>query len=182
MRILNPRTIRRLPAALAVLTLAGCATQPPFQDLPAGGVDANTGQLVIDDVWVGAPQGLAAGSQAPLHLTVTNESSGTADALVGAWTPVATHVVLLRDGQPVRSIAVPAGTQTDLEWRTSIELEGVRRDLRAGQWFPVTLRFARSAPVTALVAAGPLAAPSPSHPPSHSTSRPITRQPDWSVR
>jgi copper(I)-binding protein len=163
MRLPNPRMIRRLPAVLAVLTLAGCSTQPPFQDLPAGGVDATTGQVVVDDIWVAGPYGLTAGSDAPLRLTMTNEASTAGDALVGVSTPVAARAVLQRDGKDVDRIALPAGAQTDLEWRTGVELEGLRGGLEPGQWFPVTLRFARAAPVTVLVAAGPLAAAPPGH-------------------
>jgi copper(I)-binding protein len=164
MKLMNRRTMR--PAALTVLAvpmLAGCATLAPFQDLPGGGVDAGSGQVVIDDMWVDGPRGLTTGTDAPLRLTLTNESPTTADALVGVSSPVAARAVLLRDGRTVSSIPVPAATQVDLEWRTGVELEGLRRDLRAGQWFPVTLTFSRSAPVTTLVAAGPLAAPPSTH-------------------
>ncbi len=159
----RPRIIRRLPALLAVSLLAGCASQSPVEDLPAGGVDAATGQIVIDDIWVDGPQGLTAGADAPLLLAMTNESTTTGDALVGVTTPVAERAVLLRAGRTVTSIAVPAATQTDLEWRAGIELEGLRRNLRPGQRFPVTLAFSRAAPVTAQVAAGPLAAPPATH-------------------
>jgi len=162
MKLPGRRTIRGLPALLAVVLLAGCATQPPFQDLPAGGSDADTGQIVIDDIWVNGPDGVSAGADAPLQLTMTNESTTTGDALVGVSTPVAERAMLERDGHPVARIDIPAASQIDLEWRTGVDLQGFRRSLTPGQWFPVTLRFGRAAPVTVLVTVGPLASPRPS--------------------
>jgi copper(I)-binding protein len=162
MKMPRRKTIRRLPVLLALGLpalglLAGCGSQDPFQSLPAGGTDATTGQLVIDDVWADGPQGLAAGSNAPLRLTMTNESATTDDALVSVSTPVADHVALEQDGHAVSSIVIPAGGQVDLERSTGIELQGLRHAASPGQWFPVTLTFRRAAPVTFLAAAGPLA-------------------------
>ena len=157
MKMPGQRTIGRLPALLAVgMLAAGCASQPPFQHLPGGGSDADTGRIVIDDIWVNGPHGVAAGASAPLQLTMTNESTTTADALVGVSTPVAEHATLEQDGHAVGTIALPAGTQTDLEWRTGIELQGFRRSLIPGQWFPVTLTFRQAAPVTVQITVGPL--------------------------
>jgi hypothetical protein len=156
------RTVRRLPALVAMGMLAGCATLPPFDDLPGGGTDATTGQIVIDDIWIDGPHGLAAGADAPLRLTLTNESTTTDDALVGVSTPVAERATFRHDGQAVADIAVPAASQTDLEWSTGVELEDLRRAVSPGQWFMVTLRFAHAAPVTQLVTVGPLpASPTP---------------------
>jgi copper(I)-binding protein len=183
MKVPGRRTIRRLPALLAVGMLAGCGSQPPLQDLPGGGVDATTGPVVIDDIWVDAPAGLTAGADAPLRLTMTNRSTTTGDALVGVTTPVAERAVLLRDGRTVPSIALPAATQTNLEWLTSVELDGLRRNLRPGERFPVTLTFSRAAPVTVQVAAGPLAAPATqAAPPTQATPATLARQTTRSTR
>ena len=57
------------------------------------------------------------------------------------------------------AIGIPAASQLDLEWRTEIDRQGFRRTLTPGHWFPVTLTFRQAAPVTVLVAAGPLPAP-----------------------
>ena len=156
------RTIRRLPAPLAAVVaagmLTGCASMPPFDDLHSGGVDATSGQIVVDDLWVNGPHGLAAGADAPVQLTITNESQTTGDALVGVSTSVAERVSLEQDGHAVTGIVVPAAGQVDLEWRTGVELRGLRHALTPGQWFPVTLTFRRAAPVTVLVTVGPLAA------------------------
>ncbi|TCN41646.1 copper(I)-binding protein [Kribbella orskensis] len=158
MRMPARKTIRSVQVLLTLGLLAGCGSQDPFQNLPAGGTDAGTGQIVIDDIWANGPQGLAAGSDAPLQLTMTNESATTDDALVGVSTTVSDQVTLEQDGHAVSSIAIPAGSQVDLERRTGIELQGLRRALTPGQWFSVTFTFQRAAPVTVLAAAGPLAA------------------------
>jgi copper(I)-binding protein len=157
------RAVRWLPVLLAVFTVAGCGWYPPFQDLPGGGVDAQSGRVVIDDIWVDGPHGIAAGGSAPLRLAITNVSS-TPDVLVGVSTPSAEQALLEQDGHPVRSIALPGSGFVDLERRTGVELEGVRTSLIPGTYVPVTLRFAHAAPVTVRVAVGPLAAPEPQHP------------------
>ncbi len=151
-----PRTLFCLPALLALSLLAGCGTEADNEDLPGGGVDADTGHIVVDDIWVDGPHGLSAGSTAPLRLTMTNESSTRSDALVGVSTPVAEGAVLERDGRPVSRITVRAASQTDLEWRTGVELQGLRRGLTPGSWFPITLLFAHARPVTVLATVGQL--------------------------
>jgi copper(I)-binding protein len=157
------RTIRWLPVLVAMLTLAGCGRYPPFQDLPGGGVDAASGQVVVDDIWVDGPHGIPAGGSAPLRLAITN-ASPTADSLVGVSTSIAERAVLEQDGHPVAGIALPASGFVDLEWRTGVELEGLRTSLTAGTYIPVTLRFARAAPVTVRAVVGPLAVPEPQDP------------------
>ncbi|WP_344183398.1 copper chaperone PCu(A)C [Kribbella lupini] len=160
MKMPSRRTMRRLPvllpALLALGMLAGCSTPDPYQDLPGGGTDARTGQIVVDDSWVDAPRGLNVGAAAPLRLAMTNESATTADALVGVSTPVAEHATFEQDGHAVPRIPLPTDAQSDLELTTGIELHGFRQSLVPGQWFPVTLTFQNAAPVTLQVAAGPL--------------------------
>ncbi|MDX6260048.1 MAG: hypothetical protein QOH84_1736 [Kribbellaceae bacterium] len=152
------RRLRWLPVLLAAGLLTGCSSQDPFQDLPAGGVDARTGSLVIDDIWIEGPQGLDPGADAAVRLTVTNESQATADSLVGVSTPAARRAVLQSDGRTVSRLALGAGTQTDLEWTTGVELQGMRERLTPGQSIPVTFTFAQAGPVTLQVDVGPLAA------------------------
>jgi hypothetical protein len=143
---------------LAAGLLTGCSAQDPFQDLPAGGVDARTGPLVIDDIWIDGPQGLDPGADAAVRLTVTNESHTTADSLVGVSTPAARRTVLQSGGRTVSRLVLGAGTQTDLEWTTGVELVGMRERLTPGQSIPLTFTFAQAAPVTLQVDVGPLAA------------------------
>jgi copper(I)-binding protein len=157
------RAIRWLPVLMAMSTVAGCGWYPPFQDLPGGGVDAQSGRVVVDDIWVDGPHGIAAGGSAPLRLAITN-ASPTADTLVGVSTPIAGKAMLEQDGRPVAGIALPASGFVDLEWRTGVELEGLRTSLIPGTYVPVTLRFAHAAPVTVRAAVGPLAVPEPQNP------------------
>jgi copper(I)-binding protein len=157
------RAIRWLPVLLAMFTVAGCGWYPPFQDLPGGGADAQSGRVVIDDIWVDGPHGIPAGGSAPLRLAITN-AAPTADTLVGVSTPIAEKTVLEQDGRPVAGIALPASGFVDLEWRTGIELEGLRTSLAAGTYVSVTLRFAQAAPVTVRAVIGQLAVPEPQHP------------------
>jgi copper(I)-binding protein len=93
-----------------------------------------------------------------VRLTVTNESQATADSLVSVSTPAALRTVLQSDGRTVSQLALGAGTQTDLEWTTGVELEGMRERLTPGQSIPVTLTFAQAGPVTLQVDVGPLGA------------------------
>ncbi|MFF1822342.1 copper chaperone PCu(A)C [Kribbella sp. NPDC058245] len=161
------RTLSWLPALLAAGLLTGCASQAPFQDLPAGGVDVTTGPLVIDDIWVDGPQGLEPGADAALRLTITNKSPATADTLVAVSSSAAQHAVLRSGGRTVSRIVLGANSLTDLEWTNGIELDGIRERLTPGQAIPVTLTFAEAAPVTVQVDVGPLAASEiPTSPPS----------------
>jgi copper(I)-binding protein len=158
-RIPGRRVLGWLPALLVVGTLAaGCSSPDPYQNLPQGGVDATSGAIVVTDLWAQGPQGLTEGADAPMRLTLTNESPTVADALVGVSTPIAEHTALVSAGKPVKTIAIPAGAQVDLESRTGVVLEHVLRNLRAGEWFPITLTFANAGPVTTQACAGPLAA------------------------
>ncbi len=146
-----------LPALLALAMLAGCGSEADNEALPGGGTDARAGRIVIDDIWVDGPHGLNAGADAPLRLEMTNEATTTDDALVGVSTPIARRTRLERDGHPVPRIVVDAQSMTDLEWHTGVELQGLRRNLEPGQWFPVTLTFGHAGSVTALVTVGQLA-------------------------
>lgn len=153
--------LRCLPVVAALELLSGCAVLPAFQNLPGGGIDTATGTITVDDIWVDGPHGIAAGASAPLRLALSNNSSTTADSLVGVSTPLAEHTRLEQDGHAVDAIALPAGGFVDLERTTGVELEGFRHSLTPGQWFPLTLTFAKAAPVTVKVAAGPLGYPEP---------------------
>ncbi|MDX6248023.1 MAG: hypothetical protein QOF10_1383 [Kribbellaceae bacterium] len=183
MRIPSRRMLRWMPVLASVGMLTACSTADPFQDLPAGGVDATSGPLVIDDIWIEGPQGLNAGADAPLRLAIVNESPTTGDTLVGVSSPAAHRTVMLSGGHVVTGIVLGPNSQTDLEWSTGIELQGLRASLIPGQRIPITLTFANAAPVTVQAAAGPLAAPpsppvSPSTPvPSATPATPVPSQP-----
>ena len=125
----------------------------------SGGMDATNGTVRVDDAWVDAPAGVSTGAHADLRLQLANDS-GRGDALQGVSTPVAAQVRLLLHGKPVQSLHLKPWSAPDLEWPThgaGIELVGVNRPLKAGQWFPVTFRFQHSRPITMQITAGPLA-------------------------
>lgn len=152
-----------LAALLAFLLLGSLLTRnsphpgpdpAPPQSVPGDGVNTSVGPMVLDDVYVEAPHGVAAGASAPLRVALTNEA-GRPDALVRVSTPAAHRVELLRDGHPVDRLVVPAHGQTNLERRTGLRLDGVRHTLRYGrQWFPVTFHFARAGTVTVPITLG----------------------------
>ena len=158
------KAIRWLPALLAVGMLTGCSGRDPFQDLPAGGVNADSGQLTVSDIWIDGPQGAATGASAPLRLAITNQSTTTADALVGVSTSLAAKAQLEQNGRPVSAIPLPAGGFVDLESTTGIVLEGLHQAVTAGQYFPVTLTFENAGPITVQAGIAPFAYPEPQDP------------------
>ena len=155
---------------LAVLVLAagaltgcdyGSSASGPY--VPQGGVDATNGSIIADDVWLDAPNGVPAGDSAWLRLTLDNESQ-TGDALVGVTSPDVRQTTLQLAGRSVKRIEIPTGEEVDLELGGSgVKLDNFQSDIRAGQtWFPVTLTFEKSAPITVTITAGPLGDRTPS--------------------
>ena len=148
---------------LVVVALHGVWTAQSYDGkdyVPEGGVDAANGSIRVDDAWLHAPDGVRSGGHADLRLQLANDS-GHGDELTGVSTPVAAQVQLLLHGKPVRRISVESWGARDLEWPprgtgTGIELVGVTRPLTVGRWFPVTLSFQDSAPITMQVTTGPL--------------------------
>lgn len=156
---MTTRSTHLFAAVLVATTLtsrctAGATTDAPR---PQGGDDAHAGPVRLDDIWLDGPQGVAAGEDAPLHLTIANDSARP-DALVKVTTPAAERVVLERDGHTVQRLAAPARRLVDLERYRSVLLHDVRRPLHVGEWFPVTFDFAHAGEVTVSVTVGPLAA------------------------
>jgi copper(I)-binding protein len=150
------RSLLAVAALLAVSGLQGCgSTAPADNAVPRGGVDATVGRMHVDDALVDAPRGVHAGASAPLHVAFGNDSTRP-DALIAVSTPVTDHVLLQRDGRPVRRLRVPPGRLTDLEHSARVVLADVRRTLQPGEWFPVTFEFARAGDVTVSVTVGPL--------------------------
>jgi copper(I)-binding protein len=145
---------------LALGALAGCyqgaGTTGPY--VPEGGVDANNGSVIANNVWIDAPNGVPAGDSAWMRLSLTNDAQ-TDDALVGVASPDVRQASLQLAGKPVKKIDIPAGKSVNLEFGqgSGVKLDGFREDIRAGQtWFDVTLTFAKSAPITMSITAGPL--------------------------
>lgn len=159
------KPMRRLVSAVvstlvtgALLTSCGTGHLPdPAQPhyVPRGGVDGRTDSIIVDDVWIDAPHGVPAGANTSLRLDLSNES-GRNDALVGVSTPIAERVTLHRNGESVDRIAVRPHSSTNLEWVDDVRLDHLRHAIQPGRWFPVTLRFAWSAPLRIRVTAGPV--------------------------
>jgi copper(I)-binding protein len=145
-----------LTAALPVL-LAAAPTQLRAQTMPkhAPATAAPSG-ISVQEAWARAPAGKAATSAA--YMTV--HTSGAADQLVGVSTPVASkaelHETTKEDGvmkmRPVTSIAIAPGKPAMLApGGLHVMLMGLTQPLHVGDSFPLTLRFARAAPVTVSV-------------------------------
>ena len=153
-----------LVLTLAAGALTGCSWEKdqsgPYD--PQGGVDASNSSIIADDVWLDAPNGVSAGGSAWIRLSLDNEGQ-TGDALVGVTSPDVRQTSLQMAGKPVKKIDIPAGQDVDLESGGSgVKLTDFQRDIKAGQtWFPITLTFEKSAPITMTVTAGPLANKTP---------------------
>ena len=94
-------------------------------------------------------------------------TSSAPDRLVGVNTPLTPHAELhtmTMDGtvmrmRPVDGVALPAGKPVALApGGTHIMLMDIRAPLRAGQRFPLTLRFERAPPLTVDVLVEPIGA------------------------
>ena len=160
----RPSRRPRRAALLTVLLLvavacSGCGSGYQGKDyVPTGGVDAGNGTMVLDDVWIDGPHGVPAGGHTGLRLDMTNDSNRP-DALTGVSVPIAEHARLMLHGRPVHRIRVGAWGNRDLEWRSArdgIELTGLERAVRPGQWFYATFRFQHSPAVTVQITVAPL--------------------------
>ncbi len=69
------------------------------------------------------------------------------DRLLGARTPVAERVEIVRDGRVLDAIALPAGAelkQMRHDGNTQLRLVNLKAPLKDGDQFPLTLRFERA--------------------------------------
>ena len=118
----------------------------------ASPVRAADGSIRVDHAWSRAA---AAGRVGVLYLTVTD--SGVPDRLVGVDTEVADKAELheslsenrVMKMRPVQAIPVTPGEPTVLKpGGYHVMLLGLRRELKDGDSFPVTLHFASGGAVT----------------------------------
>jgi periplasmic copper chaperone A len=126
---------------------------------------AQTGQLEVSDAWARATPGHSQIGAA--YLTIR---SPTADRLVAAATPVAKKAELhnmsmsgmIMKMRPMAGIDIPAGQPVTLSPDgMHIMLTGLAKPLRAGQSFPLTLRFTKAGTRTVDVAVANLGATAP---------------------
>lgn len=91
---------------------------------------------------------LKAGTTARATITVVSEDTET-DRLRSVTSPAAQSVrVVRRNGDPVTLTVPPLGSTGDA---VLLELRGLTRDLRAGEWIPMTLTFERNGSKEVLV-------------------------------
>ena len=132
---------------LPVVVLAQAPSAHPHMAVPAAG------PVRVENAWARANAGAHAASGAFLAVT----AHGAADRLVGASSPVAGKVELHETRMegtimrmlPVAGIDLMPGKKVELKpGGLHIMLLGIKAPLKAGETFPLTLRFAHAAPVT----------------------------------
>lgn len=135
--------------------------------LPAFAQQRSDAGVRVEDAWARASAG--AGTTAAAYMTLANDGDA-ADRLVGAETEVAgsaelhTHV---NDGgvmrmRPVEGVALPPGDSVVMKpGGLHVMLGELRRPLREGDRFPLTLTFERAGAITVEVAVQKLGASGP---------------------
>lgn len=148
------RLVNVAAAAVCAAALSACGTGLQAQTYKEvgrqDGATADLGGLAVRNLYVVAPSDgsvLATGSQAMLTGTFVNAGSAD-DSLTTLSTDVAGAVSLTVDGAPATAVAVPAGGRSG-SW-TAV-LDGLTKDLRAGQYISVTLNFAGAGRTTVQV-------------------------------
>ncbi len=129
-----------------LLTLTAAGDPPPFQ---------------IDHPWARASAGAAKTGAA--YLTITDQ--GQADRLTGVSTPVADtaelHESMSDMGtmkmRPLDGLTLAPGTPVKLApGGYHVMLTGLKAPLKAGDTFPLTLRFEHAPPLTVTITVEPL--------------------------
>lgn len=148
----------RLVTALAVgavaVSLSGCGAGLDAQTYQernnAGSTDTAVGSLAVRNVFIEAPSRgdvYEQGDDATATITVTNVSPEP-DRLVEVTTDAAEEVVVLVDGEEDEVVVPPLGSTGSL---VTLELLGLTRELRTGEFVTVTLRFAENGTTEFLV-------------------------------
>ena len=131
----------------------------------AGARDWRAGPLTLGDPWA---RPALAGRNGAGYLSIANAGKA-ADTLTGAASPAAAKVTLhemrmtgaVMSMRPVASLPIPAGGHVALApGGYHLMLEGLKRELKAGQRVPVTLTFARAGKVAVELE---VRAPAPAH-------------------
>jgi copper(I)-binding protein len=145
---------RHLTVAVAVLSaavLSACGTGFQAQTYRETGrqdaASTDLDSIAVRNLHVQAPTSgrtLASGGQAVLTGTFVN-TGDTADSLLSITTDVASSVTLMIDGRQVTEVPIPA-RGTSPAW-TAV-LDGLTKDLHAGDYVSVTLSFARAGRTT----------------------------------
>ena len=146
----------------------GIAAIAAIAAAPIAAASVRIGSLAIDGAWsreTAAGQVVAGG-----FMTISNKGASE-DRLVSGTSPVAAEVQLhtmtidggvMRMRQLAGGIAVPARGTLELKPGSyHIMFMGLRRQLRQGERFPVTLRFQRAGNVTVQFAVQPVTSTGP---------------------
>ena len=148
------RTVTVAAAVLSAAALTACGTGLQAQTYKEKGrqdsATTDLGRLAVRNLHVQPPTDgsiLATGSQAVLTGTFVNAGSAD-DSLKTLTTDVAGSVNLTVDGAPATTVAVPAGGSSGT-W-TAI-LDGLTKDLHAGEYISVTLDFSGAGRTTVQV-------------------------------
>lgn len=139
------RLVQSLAAAVGVVSLSACGASLDAQTYQernqAGSTDTAVGGLAIRNVFIAPPTGeeevYEEGADAEVALTVTNATEDE-DRLISATTDAADEVVVLVDGEEDELVVPALGSTGD---QVTLELLGLSRELRAGEYVEVTLRF-----------------------------------------
>jgi hypothetical protein len=156
MTVHHARPARWLPlvvaVCLALLVAAGCSTAAPASPSPSVATPAGP---TVSGAWVRPPMG--PDRPAGGYLTITGPT-GSADALVGAASPVAGSVEIhetvadasgMAAMHPVDRIEVPAGATVALEpGGYHLMLMGVTGELEPGETVELTLTFETAGDIT----------------------------------
>lgn len=134
-----------LAAGTAVLSLSACGASLDAQTYQernnAGSTDTAVGSLAIRNVAIEAPSRgdvYEEGDDATATITVTNASPED-DRLVEVTSDAAEEVVVLVDGEE-GEVEVPGLGSTGST--VTLELRGLTREVRTGEYVAMTLRFA----------------------------------------
>jgi copper(I)-binding protein len=142
------RTAALIGAPVLALSLAGCGAGLNANTYLSRNLDdaanADVGEISLRNVYVASPeQGIEIpqGDEAELLLFIANNSQ-TADRLVSVDTDAAGSTDIRFEGRSASSVEVPPASL--IGDQLVVELSGLTRPLRAGEYLDVTMRFERA--------------------------------------
>ena len=148
------RSVLTAALAAAVLGLSGCGASLDAQTYQernnAESTDTAIGSLAVRDLAVEAPRGdkHEVGDDAGVSLTVTN-AAPEEDRLVAVSSPDAEEVVVVdEDGEEAELVVPSLGSTQGL---VRLELRGLTRELRSGEYVTLELRFEENGALETLV-------------------------------
>ena len=150
----SSRPVRSALAAVAALALSACGASLDAQTYQernnAESTDTAVGSLALRDVAVEAPRGetYEVGDDAGVSITVTN-AAPEEDRLIEVSSPDAEEVVTVDEDGEETDLEVPSLGST--QGRVQLELRGLNRELRSGEYVTLRLRFEENGATEVLV-------------------------------